>query len=206
MHNLERTIKDELKLSCTIVLVGNDNLINAALKILLNHDAVIGIIPIGKNNNSIAESLGITPEIAACDALAARRIITSDLGIANNAVFLNQLSINTGHALIDMDGNLSLEIEAPTEITISNLKTPAQITENVSDSEDGKLELTINTLVSKSVFGKIETSHSYIQKDNFLINGDFEAVLDNCTNIKSPVTISVAKSAVKLIIDRKRIS
>lgn len=204
MHNLERTIRDELKQSCTIVLVGNDDLINSAISILANHEAVVGIIPIGKENNSIAESLGISPEVAACDALAARRIINTDLGIANGSVFLNQLYIKTNHALIDIDDNLSLEIEAQTEIIISNFNSIAQTEENISDPEDGLLELVINTLVKKPLFAKAEMSHSYLQKNNFLINGEFEAILDNCTNLKAPITISVAKNALKIIIDRKR--
>lgn len=205
MHNLERTIRDELRPDCTIVLVGNDSLVNMAINILIGHEALIGIIPIGKDNNSIATSLGIEPELAACDTLSARRIIHADIGVANESAFLNQLNITTNHALIDVDSNLSLEIEAPTEINVSNLVSLDLATDNKSSHEDGLLELTMKTLLKKGMFTKAETSQTFIQKNNFLVNGDFTALADNSTEIKAPVKISVLPKALKIIVGRKKV-
>jgi hypothetical protein len=204
MHNLERTIRDEAKADRTIVLVGGDALVNSALSILHNYNLPIGIIPIGKENNSIALSLGIESEEMACDTLAARRIIQCDLGLVNDAVFINQLLIKTDQALIDIQNNLNLEINSKSTIQITNLLDINIINDFDSLPDDGLLELTIEIVQKKSLFGRSNASHSYIQNDEFLINGNCEGVIDNCKSLPAPLLVKTLKGAIKIIVGKKR--
>jgi hypothetical protein len=206
MHNLERTIRDEFKPDRTIVLVGGDSLVNSTLSILCNHDAVIGIIPIGKDSNTIATSFGIEPEVAACDVLAARRVMNIDLGLANNSAFINQLLVQTDQALIETKNNISLEISSNSTITINNLTSINHTEEEASIYDDGLLELNISSTLKKPLFGKTKSSNSFVQSQEFLINGDFECLLDNCFSVKTPINVSVATKAIKIIVGKKRIN
>src|SRR3989339_656208 len=109
--------------------VGNNNLfaqaINSVAKLKSLHtpvgDIPLGLIPIGKKYNSIAEYLGIDYEENACDIIAARRIKEVDLGMINKYYFLTQATIPTKETIIEIDKNYSINITEPGEIIIVNL-------------------------------------------------------------------------------------
>ncbi|MEI8360612.1 MAG: diacylglycerol kinase family protein [bacterium] len=204
MHNLERTIKDEVKSNCTIVLVGNDSLINSAFGILKGLDVTIGIIPIGKNGNNLARTYGINSEMEACNILAARKIAHLDLGVANNSVFLNHLSIKSSKSFIESADNLTLETNSPSIITIKCLSSTEDYGASISN-DSHRLQLTINSSIKNHYLSKPTTSTTSIISSKFLINGNFSATLDDCITLSAPITVSVLKNGAKIIIGRYRL-
>ncbi len=76
----------------TIVAVGGDETVNEILNGIAKADVAVGIIPIGRSNE-LATQLDIPDWQAACQILAARRIVSFALIAAGQRYWLSTLSI-----------------------------------------------------------------------------------------------------------------
>lgn len=212
MKNINDLISTELSRGAkTITAVGNDETVCRAINSMAGSDVALGIIPISKEKNLIAASLGIGNEEDACDILSARRIIKLDLGQANNLYFLANALITNRGTTIEINKNYSIEIMEGGEVGIVNLATEGDIPEcrllykNInSNPQDGILELFIKTKQSKGFLKKLTGQSVFPFKKLTVINEQHPVILDGAIEIKTPVEISVAKQALNVIVGKDR--
>ena len=206
---VENEIKKGVK---TITVVGNNNIlnntINSILKIynnkqVLNKNIPIGFIPIGKENNGLAEYLGISYEINACDVLASRRIEKIDLGKINNSFFLFQVNIQSLGTMLQIDDNYFIEITEKGIVEIINLPANNHVLKDVNYSvNDDLLEVYIKT--KSGSFNK-NTNISRIKfKKLKIFNKESSLIIDNSVEIKTPAEIEIADEKIYLIVGKNR--
>lgn len=218
VSSVASAIRDEAKKGAkTIVAVGGNKLLHETINTVAalqstetpNPDVPVGFIPVGKKDNSIAERLGLDYNEAACDILSARRIEKLDLARANNSFFLTQAAITAEGTTVEIDENYSIEINTVGDIGIINLPTnmdlPAEINTN---PKDGILELFIKTKTGGK-FLPLSPSADHNQsvfsfEKLTILNKQHKVILDESAQINSPVTISIAKERINLIVGRKR--
>ncbi len=93
LRNVQELMADEIRNGTkTVVVVGNDKTLNQVVNIAAQYNIVVGLIPVGPDNN-IARILGIPEGEAACTVLSARIIEKIDLGKINNTYFLSGADI-----------------------------------------------------------------------------------------------------------------
>lgn len=197
----------------TIIAVGNNGIFSQALNSIIklsgyNKNVTLGLIPVDKDNNEIANLLGIGLEESACDILSARRIQTLDLGKANNNYFLTEAQITTSGTKLEIDENYTIETHEPGEFLILNLPTPdLGMEKEISNAEDGKLELLIRTKGAKKII-PIRTdgiNHSYFNFQSVnIINEKHKLVLDKYSQIDTPALVTIAKEKINLIVGKGR--
>lgn len=217
MSSLYDSIENELaKGAKTIIAVGNNSLLNQVINSMarltslsaVNKNIPIGFIPVGKDDNEIADHLGISLNEKACDILSARRVQKLDLGLINNYYFLTQATITTEGTTVEIDKNYSIEILEKGEVGIVNLPINVEMPENIkSNAKDGVLELFIKTRNTKKFLpistGKPNQSVFSFQKLK-IINSKHPVIIDNSVKIPTPVNISIAKEKINLIVGKHR--
>ena len=207
MRMLDDTIKNELKRGAkTIIVLGNNKIINQAVNALSGNAAPLGIIPIGEANNSIAKGLGIESAESACDILSARLIAEFDLGQANNTYFLEGAIIKNQGTIIDMSGDFTVEPGGKGVIQILNLpnrglKCPA---DKSASPSDGILEMIINSLSNKKIFPKQKDQSVFKIKKITIINRQAQLLLDGSVSLPAPAEITVAKTRINIIVGKNR--
>jgi len=208
MKNINEIVGQEIKRGAkSIIVVGNDQTINKIANIMVNCQIPLGIIPIDKKNNDIAQALGIEFEESACESLSARRIARIDVGLANNACFLLRAMITNQGTTIEINQNYSVEInDKKGETQIINLLPPDVVVpiKNQISPQDGILDLFIKTKTAKNIFSQ-KNNYSLFQIKKILIkNKRFPIVLDNAKSIAAPVKISLLKQKLNIIVGRNR--
>lgn len=216
MSSVHNSIENEIRKGAkNIIIVGNNNLfaqtINSIAKLQANQKWIetipLGFIPVGKNNNEIAEFLGIPYEEEACNVIAARRIKKLDLGMINEHYFLTQAIITTKDTIIEIDKNYSINITEPGEIMIINLPMGIELPNEIkSNAQDDTLELFIKTKNSKKLFlrKKIENKSVFSFKELQVINPKRPMIIDNSLKVNTPVNIKIAKEKINLIVGKGR--
>ena len=224
LKSVSDTVLAEIKHGAkTITAVGDDNLVNQVASAIANsyyydylsNNIPLGIIPIGKNNNLLANFFGIPKEELACEVLAARRIEKIDLGLARlirlhkgvtdfnqksqkvNYYFLSQVNINTQDTILEIDYDYTLEISEVGEINVINFPTFFNLPKNVDSSpQDGKLELFVKT-------GKI--MQTFLSPKKLIIfNKHLPLILDNSVEMPASAEITVVKQGLNIIVGRER--
>lgn len=202
LQNLEKAILDESKPGQTLVFIGGDELLNQALPFLAKKDLAVGHIPLS-NKQVLANALGIPGPLEACEILAARRITSVDLALANKKAFLTELAIKAQSSSIDTKDRINLEVKTEHEIKIINLSLSGLVSNSRPD--DQQLELVILTKNKQSVFKKAVTSLSFFQDSEFFINADnAQALLDSVNTISLPIKIEVIPMAINFIVGKER--
>ena len=217
LKSAEELIKDEVKRGAsTIIVVGNDKSFLKVVDVVAKSDVSIGLIPVGSNNN-IAKSLGVPMEDAACDILAARKVVKFDLGQVGDHYFFSNLKItkNLDRLSIEKDNYKVIPTAKCAEISVSNFYFPLgkDIFEKKMkkySAQDKKLELVVK-LKGKSK-GWIKKKEEVAQIDTIIQSEKFEIksfeylpiVLDEYKVIKTPVTVDVAPMKLKVIVGRDR--
>ena len=207
MMNIKDTVANELRRGAkTIIAVGNDQTVNQTVNALVGSSIPLGIIPVGKKNNSIAANLGIDSDLAACDIISARRIERLDLGLANNSFFLTKSSITTKGSIIEIDKSYSIEVMEEGEINIVNLPTDEKerLPEVSFNPQDKKLELYIKTEAKKNFFKKILNQSIFTFNRLTIINKKYPLLLDGLTEVTTPAEIRVAEQKIQVIVGKNR--
>ena len=202
IKNIKGTIQNEIKLGAkTIIAVGNNQTVNKIIGAIIDTEiysdfqkkTLLGIIPIG-DDNSIASSLGIKNSEEACNILLARRIEKIDLGLADKYYFLNQATIQSAGATLEID-NYVLEVSERGEIKIINLLSDNKETVR-SNPHDGKLEILIRTR---------KNDETYLTSSRFKISNPSEKlIIDGVAEVETPVEIGVMKDKVAVIVGKER--
>jgi len=214
MTSVHDVIENELRKGAnTIIAVGNNGIFSQSLNSIaklanLNRGVTLGLIPVDREKNEIANLLGIESEERACDILSARRIQTLDLGKAGNNYFLTQAQITTDSTKLEIDENYTIETREPGEIFILNLPTlDLGIDKDISNAEDSKLELLIRTAKTKKIIPtkKGGINHSYLNfKSVNIINQKHHLILDKHLNVDTPALVTIAKEKINLIVGKGR--
>jgi diacylglycerol kinase family enzyme len=203
----------------TIVAVGGDQTVSKVLNPMIAYNLTspnntsLAIIPVEKENNIIADSLGIPSEIAACDVLSARRIEKLDVGQAksinsttdNARYFLAQASIQSQGAVLEIDKKITIEVNDAGRIYFLNICDSNDLPENIKpDPQDGYLELYIEANVNKG-FIKKETSKSILSfKRLLLMSPENNALVDGATTIPTPTEFAVVHKKLSVIVGKER--
>ncbi len=195
----------------TVVVVGNDETVSKAISFLPAHKAVLGILPMG-NNNSIADILGISQGIEACDILSKRIIERIDLGKANGRYFLSRLVIqDAAHVTLDCNG-FQVSTQTPDgTVEICNFSEASADDNDVfSNPQDGILEAVIRPEIKKSWWQTFNKSYNRasvfpIKKLRIRSTGENVTVLaDGQTTLKTPVSIEIVPRELRVIVGKGR--
>lgn len=208
--NIREIIENETKRGATtVIVVGNDHIINEAISVLANKNIPLGIIPINEGPNNIAKNLGIAFAEKACDLLSARRIEKLDIVAINNNHFLLDAVITNNGSILEITGNYSIETSGDGKITITNMsiKKGGLFSKAQSNPQDGIFELLINTKPVRRFLSRIKNGGESIfpLKDLRLINTKSATVLiDGVKEISTPAEIKIIPSGISLIIGKSR--
>ncbi|MFA6171384.1 MAG: diacylglycerol kinase family protein [Patescibacteria group bacterium] len=207
MKKTNELVRDEIKRGAkTIIAVGNDDTIEKIVRCMANSSVPLGIIPVGKKNNYIAESLGIEPEVASCDILSARRVEKMDLGMIGNFYFLSKLTTASEDLNLEIDSGYSVELKKPGSIRVINLATSdIALPQGVNFSpQDGSLQLLLETRKPKKVIfseNNFESVFTFkragLRSKNPIIFNDFLKVTGN-------IDIMAAHGALNVIVGKDR--
>lgn len=218
LKSIDELIKDEIKRGVnTVVILGNDKTLLRVVDTIGHNNITLGMIPIGPENR-IAEFLGIPPEEAACEVIAARKIAELDLGKANEQYFLSSLKIdkNLNRVSIQKDNYRVVPQPNCIEFDIYNFYVPEGESDYEKEMErytpqDNKLELVIRKQALQGGWFKkrkiLKPIDSIIQSKIFKIKS-FEylpVVLDGYKVIKTPVTVELAPHKFKMIVGKDRL-
>ena len=215
LENINEAVENEIKRGAkTIVAVGSDQtvnkIINAIISAEINNqmrvETPLGIIPVGNEGNTIAETLGIGREEEAGDVLSARRIEKLDIAQAGNSFFISQARIASQGTTLEIEKNYSIEIMEPGEINVINLSTFSDFPKNIRPNpQDRKLELYIKTKGGRK-FTNLrpeENKSLFSLKRLTIINQKHPLILDNAIEIPTPAEISVNRS-LNVIVGKER--
>ncbi len=218
LQSLTDSIQDEIKKGAkTIVAVGDNALLHQTINAVMSFyndlpstlPIPIGFIPIKTKNISLAEKLGISLGVNACDLLSARRIEQLDLGQINNHYFLSEAIINTLGSVISVDHSYSLEINKIGEIAIINMADKFILPDNYQSlAQDGKLEFCIKTKKNNKLLNinnRSTSSSIFSFKELFIDNKKNQQILvDSVEQIAPPATIKLAKQKLNIIVGKNR--
>ncbi len=216
LKSLAEIIKEVKKREIdTLVVVGNDTTVSKVISVLPDLSLTIGIIPIG-SGNSIAETLGIPAEEAACDVLSSRLIERLDLGKANNCYFLTSLILQSNPSLVlDIGSYHVSSLTDRGQISICNFKRGESEINNqphpLSSPKDGIMEVVFTADSSqKTFFGifKKQFNRSSVfpfKELKIKCSQDcLPATADGHTTVKTPISVSVAPKKLKVIVGKNR--
>jgi len=207
LKDLDQTIKEEVRQGAkTFVIVGNDNTFGQMINNLANLDIVIGFIPIGEENNSIAKLLGISYAEGACDVLSARIIDSIDLGQINNNFFLTSVELNGEGAGLNCDNNFYLSLEGKNNsIRIYNLSAKNELPHSTNK---GNFVVEIKNVEKKFLFGE-KANYSYLTSKHIFVTEEHKPIaiklLDENKIIKTPAELIMHPQKLKIIVGKNRL-
>ncbi len=204
IRNIQNLILQEVRAGIkNIFIVGNNETVIKVLTPLLSDDLpdllrnalVLSIIPIGKQNQSIAQSMGIYSSQEACNIILARLIKKIDLALADDNLFINKLELFNENIDINLFTDYTLSTIKRTDIKIYNVVDRLDLKTNTNIlPDDGLLDLIINK----------KADLSYINFKKIKIKGAKEALLDDYLLIKNPNFIKVSDIQINFIVSKNR--
>lgn len=213
--NCRSLIEDELRYGVkTVVMVGNDETVAKIMSRAADLDAAFGLIPLGKKNNALAESLGIPLNEDACNTLAARKIEFLDYGIINHQrFFLSSLYIRNARLRITCDNTFVIKADKENvELAVSNLlhAAVAGAPAGLLHPQDGQLEAVIRPQISGMISGLLHrraySKPSVFPFRRLLVSAarPFTMIADGRETEESSAEITVAPKKLKMIVGRGR--
>lgn len=218
LKSIDELVNDEAKRGTnTIIVVGNDKTFLKIVDATAKNNITLGYIPIGAGN-SLAVCLGLPPEDKAAEVIAARKIVSFDLGRVANQYFFSDLKIskNLDRLSVEKDNYKIVPGGDCAEIGVSNFYWPAEIGEfdrkmKKFSAQDQKLELVIKTRSGKKHWFSRRSNgqkvDSIIQGTEFRIKS-FEYLpitLDGYKILKTPAVVDVAPVKLKVIVGKSRL-
>lgn len=204
LKNISEVVKDaQRKDVTTIVAIGNDATINAVISCLATDKITLGIIPMGTENNSIAQALHIPIGVEACSTLSKRIIRKLDLGKINGKYFFSSIEIPNADACVVMCNNAySIEAQATSQLSIVNFNTQTP----EGSAQDGKLEAVITEPESNGLFSflkKKQLQQSVFPVTTLSIKSGTKSIpiySGGSVLVKTPATIEIAPHRLKVIV------
>jgi len=162
-------IRDEIRKGAkTIIAVGNDLTLRKVIDAVAGFDVVVGLIPFGKEHNTIADLIGMPSGPEACDVLSARILHELDLGSMNGQRFLHSVSWpSVANVEIECDKQFRLTPYRTCEIVVRNLALPEDDV-RAADPTDGRLEVVVR-VAQRSWFGKKKSATTIVPVERVTI-------------------------------------
>ncbi|GEM_PF-3625736 len=182
-----------MKRLTTLVVVGNDTLLEESVNQFAGSNVVIGFVPMGESH--YGSLLGIPSGPSAADILAARRIAKYDLGKVENRFFLGMLRCQ----------GKGIEIHTPTFSIFPNGEAAVEVG-NLSPEalpNDGFLEVRVRP-IDGAMFRKKEMALSHLKVSSCRLKA-LKPTLVNCGDIftlKTPLQVDISKEAIRMIVGR----
>ncbi len=203
MTRLEDMIKSErAKGPKTIVAVGGDWLASRLAGMLTGTGIPLAVIPFGQS--MIADAFGVTIENA-CKVLAARRIVTLDVGrIDGQHAFVCRAVINCINPILKLDNNISVTANGKALIEAINVigdeygyRGPRPL------PDDQRLNVCI-LKTEKSLLRKEISQSVFVCKQLTVIGGAIEVEIDGSIKIQGVNTIDLHPGALTAIVGKER--
>lgn len=217
LRNVEELINEEVRNGAkTIVVVGNDKTISQVINYLAKHDVVLGMIPVGAQENDIARLLGIPEGEEACATLAARKVERIDLGKINTTHFLSSINVESSDVTIECDEKyLVTPSTSNAQINICNLRPlfASGVAGEYFNPKDGMLEVLIQPFTQaakgwKALFGRGQTQRESIIPFKKLVirsKKSVPVITDGQRVLKTPVKIEIVPKRLRLIVGKGRV-
>ena len=207
--NLSKTLNEDIAKGVkTLVVVGNDRTLNQLINLINNLNLTIGLIPLGPDNN-IARLMGIPEGEAACDVLSSRIIQPLHLGLINKKYFfITYLELPGDNIYLNCDENYFINVcNYYDAISISNIFWGEDTDKIPLSNNSGYINLIIKH-IKKGLFQTKKENFSYFKIKTIELTSDRSVpilLIDEKRIVKTPVTVSVAKNKLNLIVGRKRL-
>lgn len=198
-------IRDELKHGVkTVVAVGNDVTLRKCIDAVGDADIAVGIIPMGKELNTIAKLLGVPIGLPACDVLSARILEKVDLGIINGLRFMHSIKAESVKPFRVDCGDYSIGTVYPGSFELRNLVFPDSELPP-SDPTDGMLELVVE-LQKRSFLFKQATGHTFmpLEKAHFVFSQEEVFSIDGEEYKTNEIEMRVIPGALKFVTSKDR--
>jgi diacylglycerol kinase family enzyme len=205
IKNIHDAVENEIKNGAkTIIAVGNNETVFKTTAAVIEHQALsfipqktlFFVIPISKEDNSIANALGIKKEEEACNILLARRIKKIDIGVAGRNYFIEKAEMEAENTILEID-NYTIEVKEKGIISIINLSKNSNIIGNkIPKPNDGKLDVHIKTKSRDESFLSV--------KNLKIISKGQTLYLDDSVEIKTPVELGVIPGGLEVIVGKDR--
>jgi len=210
MKNIHQTIENEVKRGAkTIVVVGNDHIVNEAINIMAGKRIPLGVIPVDEGPNLISKNLGVGSIEKACDTLSARRIEKLDVIAINNYCLLSEASITTDGTVVEIDQNYSIEANVAGEIRIINMALKKEgLPECASfNPQDGVFELLIETKQkNKGFLLKLKNGQSIFPLKHLNLSNlkNYPIVVGGIKELPLPAEVRIIERGVSMIVGKDR--
>jgi hypothetical protein len=206
IKNSRDIIQNEIKNGArNITAVGNNYTINKVINAIVDNDfydflkeeIMFSVIPIGSDDNSIAQSIGIKDGENACNIILARRIEKLSLGEINGGekYFLSKANIHCKDAGIKINGSYNLMPNNNDSIRIINL---ASDEENNFDHHINPKDEILNIII-----GDKAKKLSIIKAKQIELTGG-EGLIDETVEIKNVKQIKISSKKLKIIVGKDR--
>lgn len=202
LKSIQDSVKSMIKRGAdTVIAVGNDLTVVKILPLVLEADVALGIIPVGPQQ-LVAQALGLPNGAAACDMLSRRIMKRVDVGEVGGAHFLIRADLPAG-ARVVCDGAYTVEAEAAEiPMSITNIGSG----DSTSRPDDGYIELVVGGAGS-GWFGRGGGERSVFPLRKAKIEkmaGEARLLLDGQLAVNPPVSVSVSRQKLHVIVGRNR--
>ena len=210
--NAEMVVQDEMRRGAkTIVVVGNDITLGHVLSRAASCQVVFGFLPIGEEQNSIAEVVGIPLGAESCDVLARRRKMRLDAGWFNNRYFISQLHISPHRITVRYDEKFVVKsATGKMELVVCNLQPFSWMEkrrEITVHPQDGKLEAFVRPIVTTGLLRRERYEEpSIFPFEEMLVTSTtpFTVTADGKVSKETKVTIRLARNRIEMIVGKER--
>lgn len=188
----------------TVIALGNDVTLRHVIDAVGDTGAAIGVIPLGKEQNEIADLLGVPHGVEACNVLSSRIIEELDVGQVNDKRFLHQLSLPCGPGFEVACNDFVIKPTRKGEIQVRNM-TGDQEDGYMASPVDGKLDLIIQQS-GKGIFGSRKVHTSAFPVDEIVIRAPDSVTLiaDGEMLTATELRISVIPKQLQVITGKNR--
>lgn len=208
--NLKEIIEEDARRGVTtVVVVGDDSMVEEAIRVIADLNISLGIIPMGGGEDKIASLLGIPEGAPACDVLSQRIIEQLDLGRINGKIFISRLSIFGQRAPIICDKQY--EILSPGgDAVIYNLNPDPKDKEALeTNPKDGRFEVLVKSKKSFGIFGFGKErggrqSLFFVKKIKMKSAVPISIFVDGKKNFYKDVDIEIVPKGLKAIVGKNR--
>jgi len=208
---LKKTIAEGIHTGAhTLVAIGNDITLSRLVSVLKPFPRItIGIIPLGKGPFPICRALGIPKGIAACDIIAARRLMSLDAGVVNtHELFLSSAGIPTFPCTLRCNHSWSLTDPTARYACVQNLLSNTKT--SVQDCPfDGAFKVWVQSRTSVLPWTRQGEKISFCHAKTVEVFPRSESaavILDGYRPVRLPVTLEILPQHLSCIVGKTRIT
>lgn len=190
---LSAAIREYGRRATTVVLVGDDELLEEAVTHFANTNVVAGFIPMGKS--PLAEALGLPRAAAAADTLAARRIAKLDLASVGGQHFLGSAATSGSRFEIHCP-TFSIFPKGVADLRVTNLGVE-------TDPEDGLLNVRLTPIEGR--FRRMPGTPTVFTTPSLRLKSAKPLIMSFGADqrLKLPLQIDSAPKAIRMIVGRR---